>query len=365
MSKPGRVGWLDYAFGHELSFAKRLILGVALFLAGYGLTSYLYLKTSFYFSSLTLLAVFLITLMCGRVLGLVFTVALTLVADYYFVPPIGSVLDSLISTEHFVIVVSIGVLLTLVTSALKGYYKKIIVLKQIAEEKKTEAEEAAHSMEKVLALVSHDIRNPISAATLSAELLLRNASDPEASKKVSQRIINTLTRADQMIQTLLDVSRIREGKTIPLTFDFCDLTSVIQIAVEDFTLTFGNRFTFATGEPIFGKWSEGGIRRALENLVTNAMKYGLPESPIDILLKRETDSIKILIHNQGKPIALDDQLSLFDAFKRTDSAERGKEIGWGLGLALVKGVAEAHHGTATVESTEGAGTTFTLCLPIC
>jgi signal transduction histidine kinase len=111
-------------------------------------------------------------------------------------------------------------------------------------------------------------------------------------------------------------------------------------------------------------WGVLGIRRALQNLVANAVKYGGPDSPIIISLKRLNEWAVLAVHNDGSAIATADQQGLFEAFQRTIESETGKKKGWGLGLTLVKGVADAHGGTVKVESAKDIGTTFTLDLPI-
>jgi signal transduction histidine kinase len=80
-------------------------------------------------------------------------------------------------------------------------------------------------------------------------------------------------------------------------------------------------------------------------------------------LAQSEDRTTIAVHNDGSPISPEDQSKLFDAFKRTDSARRGGQHGWGLGLTLVKGIAESHGGSVSVESAAGRGTTFTIMLP--
>jgi signal transduction histidine kinase len=167
-----------------------------------------------------------------------------------------------------------------------------------------------------------------------------------------------------MIQTLLDANRIRAGSGLSLEFQYCDLSDVINKTYQDLVNIYGQRFSFVKPEPILGVWSSEGIRRALENLATNAVKYGSSGTPITIVLTQESDTAILSVHNEGKEIEQADQAKLFDSFFRTDSAEQRKIIGWGLGLALVKGVAEAHGGTVTVESKKDFGTTFSLRIPI-
>jgi signal transduction histidine kinase len=103
----------------------------------------------------------------------------------------------------------------------------------------------------------------------------------------------------------------------------------------------------------------------LENLCENAIKYGAAGRPVAVGLKQCEDRVTIAVHNEGMPIPAADQAKLFQAFKRIEGEERaqGGKTGWGLGLTLVKGIAEAHGGTVTVQSEPGTGTVFSVILP--
>lgn len=115
---------------------------------------------------------------------------------------------------------------------------------------------------------------------------------------------------------------------------------------------------------IHGIWSEDELYRALWNLVTNAVKYGAPDQPITIGVRRIDDRARLTVHNVGAPIPPADQAHIFDPYARGPSADAGRGAGWGLGLTLVRGVAEAHGGTVSVASERDAGTTFTIDVPL-
>jgi signal transduction histidine kinase len=98
--------------------------------------------------------------------------------------------------------------------------------------------------------------------------------------------------------------------------------------------------------------------------VTNAVKYGAPKRPIGIAFHYIGERVRVTVHNWGEPIAPEDQPLLFEPFARGRTAAHIDRSGWGLGLALVRGCAEAHGGTVSLESTPEAGTTFTLEIPL-
>lgn len=110
-------------------------------------------------------------------------------------------------------------------------------------------------------------------------------------------------------------------------------------------------------------WDARGIRRAVENLCTNAVKYGAPGTEVRVRLGREGKTVTIQVHNQGNPLRAEDLPRLFELFQRTPSAEQSGKTGWGLGLTIVRGVTESHGGRVSVDSSPTAGTTFTLAIP--
>jgi signal transduction histidine kinase len=108
---------------------------------------------------------------------------------------------------------------------------------------------------------------------------------------------------------------------------------------------------------------DDGVQRIIENLGSNAAKYGADETPITITLSKTSDRAEIAVHNEGNPIEPNDLPSIFKPYRRTGAAEAAGQKGWGIGLALVKGITEAHGGTVTVES-NSMGTTFLVSLPL-
>jgi signal transduction histidine kinase len=102
------------------------------------------------------------------------------------------------------------------------------------------------------------------------------------------------------------------------------------------------------------------MRRVIENLVTNALKYGAADQPITISLDKTPDGVRLTVHNEGNPIPSERQAELFTLFRRLEPM---KNEGWGLGLVLVKGIIEAHGGKVYIESSKERGTSFVLELP--
>jgi signal transduction histidine kinase len=174
-------------------------------------------------------------------------------------------------------------------------------------------------------------------------------------------MISAIDRMDSMIQNLLDASRLRAGQGLKFEFETCSLDHLLQEVVEDLSFTYGERFVLVADANIKSNCSRKQIRRVIENLASNAVKYGAPDTPITLTLQQTATEISLTIHNEGNPIAPDAQTILFQQFRRTTSAE--DQTGWGLGLFLAKSIVEAHQGTIEVESSPDQGTDFIIKLP--
>jgi signal transduction histidine kinase len=174
-------------------------------------------------------------------------------------------------------------------------------------------------------------------------------------------MLGAINRLDSMIQNLLDASRLRAGQSLKLEFEECDLEKLVFEVVEDLNFAYEERFVVVSDSDIKSYCSRKEIRRVIENLAINAVKYGEPSTPITLTLQQTETQVSLTIHNEGNPIAIDAQSILFQQFRRTPSAK--DQMGWGLGLFLVKSIIEAHQGTIEVESAEGRGTSFIVKLP--
>ncbi|UNU23113.1 sensor histidine kinase [Microcoleus vaginatus] len=209
--------------------------------------------------------------------------------------------------------------------------------------------------------LTHDLRNPINVVKMGTQLTLRRLERGDSHVDVAARMLSAINRLDSMIQNLLDASRLRAGQSLKIEFEECDFVMLVQEVVEDLSFAYGERFVVVSNSDMRTVCSRKEIRRVIENLAVNAVKYGSASTPITLTLQQTETQISLTIHNEGEPIALDAQSILFQQFRRTISAE--EQTGWGLGLFLAKSITEAHKGTLAVESAEGKGTSFIINLP--
>jgi signal transduction histidine kinase len=209
--------------------------------------------------------------------------------------------------------------------------------------------------------LTHDLRGPVNVMKLGTQLILRRLERGDAHVDVAVRMISAIDRMDAMIQNLLDASRLRAGQSLKFEFEECYLDQLLQEVVEDLSFTYGERFVVVADLKVRGNCNRKQMRRVIENLTANAVKYGARDMPITLTLQQTATQIELTIHNEGAPIAPEAQPILFQQFRRTVSAE--DQTGWGLGLFLARSIVEAHQGTIAVESAEGKGTSFIIRLP--
>ena len=209
--------------------------------------------------------------------------------------------------------------------------------------------------------LTHDLRGSINVVKMGTQLIMRRLERGDSHIDVAARMISAIDRLDSMIQNLLDASRLRAGQSLKLELEECNLEMLVQDVVEDLSFTYGERFVVVSDSDVRGYCSRKEIRRVIENLAINAVKYGASGTPITLTLQQTEMHTNLTIHNEGSPIPAAAQSILFQQFRRTTTAE--EQTGWGLGLFLVKSITEAHQGTIEVESAEGKGTSFIIKLP--
>ena len=209
--------------------------------------------------------------------------------------------------------------------------------------------------------LAHDLRSPVTAVKLIAQNLEGKLSENNVDRKMVVSVIKNINRVDSMIQDLLDVGRLESGASLSLDFKECDLNAIIIETLKNLNFMYNNRFQYISSGECLGLWSEKGIERLIENLASNAIKYGQPNTDIIVTLDNTGTEILFSIRNEGLFILLKDQTKFFNLFER--SIVGTDKIGWGVGLKVVEAMVSAHKGSIEVESIEGKGTTFIVKFP--
>lgn len=214
--------------------------------------------------------------------------------------------------------------------------------------------------EQFVASITHDLRTPLSNARMAAELIERMSDNPDV-RQLAQTILRSAGRIDAMTCELLD--RIVFGGSGRLAlriteFDLVELAREVAGGIEA-----SPRVELdLPQEPLCGHWCRDTLRRAMENLVGNAIKYGRPGEPVQLAVCSKFDRVKVAVHNDGDPIAPEDCESIFQLYRRAARGKYGVQ-GWGVGLPFARKAAEAHGGSIVVASNSQEGTTFVIDIP--
>ncbi|MDC3958950.1 PAS domain S-box protein [Polyangium jinanense] len=209
-------------------------------------------------------------------------------------------------------------------------------------------------------VVAHDLRQPVTTITTLASMLARSSADPTARRR-AERIVESAERLGRMIGDLLDLSRI-EAHRLELVRAPTDIPELLAHVIE----ASGDRervtLSICGDLPVVSVDAQR-LEQVAENLLSNALKYGTPGTPIEVVAERRGAEIMVAVRNQGPGIVAEDMRTLFERFKR-GRAQGGSIKGLGLGLYIVRGLVEAHGGRVHAESVPGESTTFTFSLPI-
>lgn len=216
--------------------------------------------------------------------------------------------------------------------------------------------------ERFVATLAHDLRNPLASASMMAQLIQRT-SNPEKINECARRIVENISRADRMIQELLDTMIFQQGERLRFQLTHFDMADVVREVCEQSAAVHGHRFEMA-GTTAMGWWGRDAIKRALENLVSNAVKYGASDTPIRIAFAVYHGRIELSVHNEGVPIPPEQMEAVFQVFRRAKAAKEGDTKGWGIGLPYIRSVAESHGGSVDLDSSKERGTTVTIDMPL-
>jgi PAS domain S-box-containing protein len=231
-----------------------------------------------------------------------------------------------------------------------------------------EAEAANKAKDEFLAVVSHELRTPLGAILIWTQLLRQETVD-EATVARALGIIERSTKTlAQLLDDLLDVSRIVSGK-IRLEPRSVDLPSVLQVAVEAAQPAAEQKgIVFATAlerplPPVSGDPDR--LQQVVSNLLSNAIKFTPAGGRIDVRLDRAGTQARVDVSDTGLGIRPDFLPYIFEQFRQADTTSTRENRGLGLGLAIARHLVQLHGGTIEAESAgEGQGATFTVTLPL-
>jgi signal transduction histidine kinase len=228
----------------------------------------------------------------------------------------------------------------------------------------TLAQQAIRAREAVLAVVSHDLRNPLASILLNASMLLDMApagTEPWMEENLRQ-IVGSVEQTNRLITDLLDVSRMEESGGIPLDRSPVDARPLVTVAVRmlhPLAVARGVSLSAEPGEPLPVLADSDRLVQVLWNLIGNAVKFTEPGGQVRVSAGTREGERWFAVADTGVGIAPEHQPFVFDRFRQVGGDRRGV----GLGLPIARGIVEAHGGRIWLESSPGAGTTVHFTLP--
>jgi len=225
--------------------------------------------------------------------------------------------------------------------------------------------QAVRARDEVLAVVSHDLRNPVGTIFSAASLLLELELPSEKRREHLATVQRSAMRMNRLIQDLLDVARMEAGalSVAPASFSFRDLVQEVVASHRVQAEVDGIRLRQEVPDEVGAVWGDRDrLLQVLTNLVENALKFTPAGGRVDVVCRKDGDSgdLRVSVSDTGPGILPEDQERLFDRFWQVS---RKDKRGAGLGLSIAKGIVEAHGGKVWVESREGEGSTFWFSLP--
>ena len=250
-------------------------------------------------------------------------------------------------------------------------FRDITEREQLAEAERAaraDFERAVRMKDEFLAMLSHELRTPLTAILGWAKILQRPGLDGAMVAQGIETIGRSARAQAQLIDDLLDMSRIVFGK-VRLDLRPTDLASVVNAAVETVRWTVQakeielRQSLDPTAGPTYGDPHR--LQQVVWNLLSNAVKFTPKGGTIDVRLERADPNLRIVIKDSGAGIHAEALPYIFDRFRQADSSTTRKYGGLGLGLSIVKRLVELHAGSVRAESAgEGCGATFVVTLPM-
>lgn len=238
------------------------------------------------------------------------------------------------------------------------------VMRERIERTETELREASRAREDALAVVSHDLRNPLGVILLGVHALELKATEPAIVRKTASAIGRAAVRMEALVRDLLDAARIEGGK-LPLDRSPQDVAALVSEAVEAQEAHAREKAIAIDRAGVVGLpqvlCDRERVMQVFANLLSNAIKAVPQGGRIKIHGTRDNGTVRLSVADNGPGISSEMARHIFDRFWQP--SQKSRREGMGLGLSIVKGIVEAHGGQISVESEVGKGSTFSFTLP--
>ncbi|WP_422422186.1 ATP-binding protein [Pseudomonas sp. GZD-222] len=220
----------------------------------------------------------------------------------------------------------------------------------------------------VLGVLGHDLRSPLSAVTMGADLLRKSQHLDDREKTIATQVAISVRHANHLVNDLLDFARCNLGTGIPISRVVTELHYICQATVDELRTGHPHaRIVFNSTDKVVGLFDPERVAQIFTNLISNAVRHGDPQQPIHVTLKVDGAYVFFTVLNFGEPIPSDALPILFSPegrYSRYSDDKRGETVGLGLGLFIAAEIVAGHGGEIEVESTLEQGTIFRVSLPI-
>ncbi|MEJ7596273.1 MAG: ATP-binding protein [Kofleriaceae bacterium] len=229
---------------------------------------------------------------------------------------------------------------------------------------KSRLDERGQFRDRLIGIVSHDLRNPLNTILLGTSMLLDAGELDPYRHKTLTRMMAAAERAERMISDILDYTQAHLGGGIRIERKPNDLAPLFRQAVDEFEILHPeHEFQLAVSGDTSAELDADRVTQVLGNLLSNAVHYSPPNTRVGILLQGDRSSVAFAVHNRGTVIPAERLRDIFEPMRQVTRGAGRSRRSVGLGLYIVESIVSAHRGTVGVTSTDADGTTFTVTLP--
>jgi len=232
----------------------------------------------------------------------------------------------------------------------------------------TAQELALRAREDLVAAVSHELRTPLTSIVGYIEFARDAAELPQSA---ARNLDIAARNADRLLQLVTDIlsesTRTRTGVQLKIERQRVDVGELVRSTVDDLRsrgIAVGITIDDSGVRDVEAFVDPKRLRQIVDNLISNAIKYGRPGGHVEVACRSDRESVRIVVRDDGRGIPAAELGMVFDQFFRSQAVRGGTQHGYGLGLWISKDIARAHGGDISVESTEGVGSTFTVHIPL-
>jgi len=226
-----------------------------------------------------------------------------------------------------------------------------------------ERERIQHFQERFLAILGHDLRNPLASLDMGVGVIKQRTTDA-TTLRLLERMGASSQRMSRMIEQILDLTRIRLAGGLQLHLQPMHLREALEPIVAELRGVYPMKEIEFSCEQVSGHWDRDRLQQVFSNLISNAILHGETQAPVHVDVRVEPSVVHVEVHNAGPPIPVELQRELFNPFRRGARDSRtAKTAGLGLGLYISRELVSAHHGRLELQSDAASGTTLRVTLP--